>query len=356
MKKGVLFFSLFVWAIAWVSTATAQTGFEVKGLCIGAPSKGEVDKFVQLIDEKLAPAGMNTLVLRIDYSYEYTSHPELRGGNPLSEADVNKMVAVCKKHNINLIPQVNMLGHQSWAGKVGKLLEVYPQFDETPSIKLPAEYKWPNPEGLYCKSYCPQHPGVHAVVFDIIDEIVGVFESNAFHAGMDEVFYIAHDDCERCRGYDPSVLYAGEVAAIRNHLALNNTKLWIWGDRLIDGKSTGIGLWEGSYNNTHRAIDLIPKDVVINDWHYEKAHPTPVIFAAKGFDVIACPWRIPQVAVNQVKMMNLLKENASDQMKSRYKGIMHTFWGEARIFIDGMNGNSPEDPSVTTFKELIKNW
>lgn len=36
----------------------------------------------------------------------------------------------------------------------------------------------------------------------------------------------------------------------------------IWGDRLIDGKTTGIGAWEASMNNTYRAIDLIPKDVL----------------------------------------------------------------------------------------------
>lgn len=358
MKKESLFFSLSMWIIGLSLTATAQTDFDVKGLCIGAPAKGDVDDFVELIDEKLAPVGMNTLVLRVDYGYEYKSHPELRSGNPLSETDVKKIVSACRKHKINLIPQVNLLGHQSWAGQVGKLLEVYPQFDETPSIKLPAEYKWPNPDGLYCKSYCPQHPEVHAVVFDVVDEIVEVFESDAFHAGMDEVFYIAHEKCERCKGEDPAVLFAGEIAKIRNHLASNDKKLWIWGDRLIDGKSTGIGLWEGSYNNTHRAIDLIPKDVVINDWHYEKAHPTPVLFASKGFDVIACPWRVPEVAAGQVEMIGMLKVNASDEMKSRYKGVMHTFWGNARTFIDGMNGKTDarEDLSVKTFRELLKRW
>jgi len=337
----------------------SQTTFTVKGLCINAPAKQDVDDFIELIDKKLAPAGVNTLVLRIDYRYEYVSHPELRAQDPLSEKDVKKIVNSCRKNQIRLIPQINLLGHQSWAGQIGKLLEVYPQFDETPSISLPKEYTWPNADGLYCKSYCPQHPEVHDVVFDVVDEILNVFEADAFHAGMDEVFYIAHPDCPRCRGCDPAVLFAGEVTLIRNHLTQNGKKLWIWGDRLIDGKTTGIGLWEGSYNNTYRAIDMIPKDVIINDWHYEKAHPTPVLFAAKGFNVVACPWRNADVALNQVKMMNRFKENASDEMKPRYAGIMHTFWSDTRIFIDGMNNAAEEsknDPSVQTFKELIKAW
>ena len=31
-------------------------------------------------------------------------------------------------------------------------------------------YEWPNPDGLYCKSYCPLHPEVHDVVFALVDE------------------------------------------------------------------------------------------------------------------------------------------------------------------------------------------
>ena len=88
------------------------------------------------------------------------------------------------------------------------------------------------------------------------------------------------------------------------------------------------------------------------------AHPTPVLFASKGFNVIACPWNKPQVAINQVNMINMLRENASPEMKSRYNGIMHTFWGPARMFIAGMN-DAPQlrdDGSVLTFSELSKVW
>lgn len=116
---------------------------------------------------------------------------------------------------------------------------------------------------------------------------------------MDEVFYIGHDSCVRCGGHDKAELYAGEVTKIQNHLASQGKRLMIWGDRLIDGKTTGIGAWEASMNNTYRAIDLIPKDVFICDWHYERAEQTAVYFAMKGFDVATCPWRKPQIALQQ---------------------------------------------------------
>jgi hypothetical protein len=49
-------------------------------------------------------------------------------------------------------------------GQDGNLLVKYPEFDETPEVKMPEVYKWPNADSLYCKSYCPLHPKVHGVV------------------------------------------------------------------------------------------------------------------------------------------------------------------------------------------------
>lgn len=63
--------------------------------------------------------------------------------NALSVSDVNQLVATCKELQIRLIPQINLLGHQSWHGTLGNLLKVFPEFDETPHVELPEEYKWP---------------------------------------------------------------------------------------------------------------------------------------------------------------------------------------------------------------------
>lgn len=305
----------------------------VLGLCIQAPAHEYVNEFAKFIREELAPLGVNTLILRVDWNYEYETHPELRGDNPLTKKDVRLLSSTCKELNINLIPQINLLGHQSWASETGKLLEVYPQFDETPWVKMPAEYKWPNDDGLYCKSYCPLHPEVHDIVFALAGELIDVFEANAFHAGMDEVFYIGDSRCPRCSGRDRAELFAGEVNLIRNFLASKGCRLWIWGDRLIDGKVTGYGMWEASMNNTHRAIDMIYKDVVICDWHYERPDLTAVMFALKGFTVLTCPWRTPEVALKQLDNTRMFISTANKATRERYAGILQTEWGSAERFV-----------------------
>jgi len=357
----ILFYTSFI-ARAQQSEITSvkdNSLLPVRGFCIAAPQSKELDRFIKFIDEELAPRKVNTLILRVDYNYQYESHPELRDANTLSKTDVKKLVAVCKKNGISIVPQVNLLGHQSWAEKTGNLLRVYPDFDETPHVKMPEKYAWPNADGLYCKSYCPLHPGVHDIVFDLVDEICDVFEAKAFHAGMDEVFYIGDDKCPRCSGRDKAELFAGEVRTIRNHLAADGRKLWIWGDRLIDGKTTGMGEWEASMNTTHRAVDMIPKDVVICDWHYERPDQTPVYFAMKGLNVVTCPWRNPANAVLQVQDMIKFRSHSTPVMKDRFAGMVQTVWSGAGQFMDSFYGvkkdndpNNAADCFKTLFAEI----
>jgi hypothetical protein len=357
MKRCLLFLILIGLVPVY---AVSISPYPFRGLCIRAPHPQEIDGFIDFIGNDLRQAEVNLIVLMIDYNYSFSSRPELTGEFALAETDVKKLVKVCRENNIRLVPHINLLGHQSQRTRLGKLLEVYPDFDETPGIQLPENYVWPNPDGLYCKSYCPLHPGVHEVVFDLVDELVTVFEADAFHAGMDEVFYIGHDQCSRCRGRDKAELFAGEVTRIFNHLQKSGTELWIWGDRLLDGVTTGMGMWEGSYNNTHRAIDMIPKDIVICDWHYERADPTAAFFAAKGFRVFSCPWRKADVAIDQVKLMHSFIEGSTRAMKPRYLGMLQTVWSPAAAFIDHYRGTGePDDRTAANagcFRELIRVW
>ncbi len=319
--------------------ATAQNQLDsilpVRGLAIAAPPPQAVDSFVTFITNELVPRRLNTLILRVDYNYQYLSHPELRDENALSKEEVKKIVAACKTGGIRIIPQVNLLGHQSWAEQTHNLLRVYPQFDETPYVKMPEKYKWPNDDGLYCKSYCPLHPDVHKIVFAMVDEICDVFEATAFHAGMDEVFYIGDDKCPRCKGKDRAKLFADEVAKIRNHLFLADRELWIWGDRLLDGNATGLGMWEASTNGTHTAIDMIPQDVVICDWHYERPDKTAVYFSMKGLRVVTCPWRNPGFAVAQLHDMVNFRKQSTPKMKENFYGVVQTVWSGVQPFLRG---------------------
>jgi hypothetical protein len=332
----------------------------VRGFCIPAPSPSRVEEFIKFIEEGLAPRSVNVLILRVDYGFQFTSRPEMADKGGLSREQARKLSEVCKKHGIRIVPLVNLLGHQSWQSNCGKLLKVYPEFDETPEVKFPEKYSWPNPDKLYCKSYCPRHPKVHEVVFALVDEVCDAFDADAFHAGMDEVFYIGEDQCPRCKGQNKAELFAGEVRAIRDHLQPSKRQLWLWGDRLLDGKISGLGEWEASRNDTHPAIDLIPKDVVICDWHYNRPVQTAVYFAMKGLDVVSCPWKNPEIGATQVKDMIHFRESSPPEMKKHYLGVVQTVWGGAGGFLDEYYGKRPardqRNPGHTESKCFVRTF
>ncbi len=334
------------------TSPTLADNLPIRGFCISAPKPRELNRFIEFIDKELATRGVNTLILRIDYAYQFKSHPELRDSYALSEKQVKELLKICQKHKIQLIPQINLLGHQSWAEKTNKLLKVYPQFDETPQVKMPRKFIWPNKDSLYCKSYCSLHEGVHKVVFDLVDEISDVFESKAFHAGMDEVFYLGDAKCPRCAGKDKAKLYADEVNRIQKHLVLNHRQLWIWGDRLLDG-SLGIGMWEGSLNKTFPAIDKISKDVMICDWHYDKAYQTPQFFADKGFKVISCSWQTPSVAVKQTQDMVRFR-SLTPQKKDLYQGMMQTIWSNTGTFLNDFYSQKVGNTEANCFRAMFR--
>lgn len=333
----------------------AQDALPVRGLCISAPNKKGVDRFVKFINEQLPSRQINTLVVMINYNYEFKTHPELKSdSNTLSKADVTKIVEACKSHAIKVIPLIDLLGHQSWANRTGKLLSAYPQFDETPWVKMPVDYKWPNADSLYCKSYCPLQPDVHKVVFDLIDEICDAFQSDIFHAGMDEVFYIGEDKCPRCGGREKAKLFADEVNLINKHLEHKGRRMWIWGDRLIDGNTMVNNPWEASKNHTAPAVDHIRKDVTICDWHYDKAYKTPEYFTGKGLSVISCCWRKSEVAITQLRDMLRWRQNKAPKQKKHYLGIMQTVWAKTDTFLDNFySSENQPNTDAACFRSLF---
>ena len=290
-----------------------------RGVHIGIGSQKAVEQLTGAVGE-LARLGVNVIVAEINYGYQYRSHPELRRKNAGSAKQIKKLLGECRRHGVRLIPQFQCLGHQSWGKNTSPLLAKYPQFDETPG-------KYPNNEGIYCRSWCPLHPEVNKVVFALMDELIEVFEADAFHVGMDEVFLVAEDDCPRCRGKDKAELFAKAVNDYYNHLiGKHKIEMLMWGDRLIDASKYSYGKWEASADNTARAVDMISKDIIICDWHYElrQAYESVPMFLEKGFRVWPASWRKPDAAK---AFVDYSKRYDNDRML----GHLNTTWGAVAI-------------------------
>jgi len=264
---------------------------------------------------KLSQSGIDFIITEINYHFEYESHPELRGYGHITKEEIKSLLEVCEENKIKLIPQFQCLGHQSWSTETFTLLTRYPQFDETPG-------QYPNNENIYCRSWCPLHPEINPIIFDLMDELIDVFEADVFHVGMDEVFLIGSEFCPRCNGKDPAFLFAKAVNDYYNHLVKKRgLEMMMWGDRLIDTASTGYSRWEASNDRTYLAIDSIPKDIIICDWHYAKleSYPSIPIFLKKGFRVLPSSWK-------DVDAANALLEYSIKNKNKNMLGHLLTTW------------------------------
>jgi len=236
---------------------------------------------------QLASAGINTIVLEVDYHFTFESHPELRQtGNTITKAGAGRLAGACRKHGMRLIPQFQCLGHQSWARETYALLTRYPELDIAPGA-------FPGNEGLYCREWDPMNPRVNEIVFPLLDELIDAFDSDYLHVGMDEVFLIGNEKSPSTKGLKPAEVFAKVVNELHGHLNQKGVTMLMWGDRLIDGTVYDYGEWEASMNGTAPAVDKIPKDIIICDWHYERreSYPSVPMFLEKGFRVLPAGWR-----------------------------------------------------------------
>jgi len=313
--RGAFLAALLLGAGPAPGTQDQRASLPVRGLHVSAPSKKDLPDLLAFVREALPREGVNVLIVEFGWRFDYRSRPEFVDGSALGREEAGQLAKACREAGVELIPQVNCLGHQSWSKSTGRLLQKFPEFDETPG-------KFPENKGIYCRSYCPLHPEVHKVLFDLIDELAEACQAKSFHVGMDEVFILADPDCPRCKGKDPADLFAGEVKLLHDHLKGKGRRLWMWGDRFIDGKATKIGKWEAAENGTHPSVDKVPKDIVICDWHYEKAHETPRFFAEKGFEVVASPWKKVDVALGSLAHIRSLRSGGN----AKAMGVVHTTW------------------------------
>lgn len=285
----------------------------------------------------LAERGINCLILEVNYGFEYESHPELRAGEwQVTKVGAARFRAACRASDIELVPQFQCLGHQSWAKDTGPLLTKYPELDLTPGA-------YPENEGIYCREWDPTNPRVNEIVFALMDELIDAFDAKAFHVGMDEVFLLKDKHAKSTNDRNPAEVFAQAVNDYHNHLVgKRGLTMLMWADRLIDGDRWNLGEWEASKVGTAPAVDKIPKDIILCPWHYEprEAYESVPYFMEQGFRVLPASWK------NVDASNALIRYSRDHQRDDRLVGHIFTTWS-------GRSGQLAEWPPLVEGMPLL---
>jgi len=190
----------------------------------------------------------------------------------------------------------------------------------------------------YRKPPYTQHGGIDVrsdeayekFVYPILDEMLEVYGPiEYFHAGMDEAWELFTWLSKQ--NEDVTALIARHIQRVNDHLKARGVKLVIWHDMLMaptlaDRLGGPIGPANGGPpQNTAAALELIPKDVILDYWFYDShaAYPALDWLRQQGFCVWASPWKTPFSLVRYAQ--------------ARKVPTMGTLWsGPPRVFASPM--------------------
>ena len=256
----------------------------VRALQLYKPTEENIEEAERFIEEVVAPAGVTHVTVTLYYGFDYPSHPEIveRGKPYTTVAMARRFAEVCHRNGITVVPEIDVPGHQS---------DIYRDSLPAPKgmIRAYPDMEEPWGEGHSTRSVCTRHPRLRPILHDMIDDLMDAFDTKVIHAGFDECMDIGK--CDRCRGVPEYVLYSELVNDLNSYVRSKGGEMWIWGDRLLDAKqisSPNVG-YETSLNNTAPAVDLISKDVVVCDWHYNyqpHGYLSIAYLISKGFRVL----------------------------------------------------------------------
>ncbi|RAP75988.1 family 20 glycosylhydrolase [Paenibacillus montanisoli] len=289
----------------------------VRGLKVYLPTEEDIPYFKRFVD-MLVHFKYNTIVIEVGGAMEYKKHPEINegwvryceemyeysgktiviqektfnwyknsihaengGGRYLSQEQVRELVDYCKERLLDVIPEVPSLSHCDY------LLINHPEIKE--------RHNDPYPD-----SYCPSDDRSYELLFDVLDEVLDVFKPRTVHIGHDELYSIGL--CDKCKGKPAEQLYAGDINRIYAYLQARGVQTMLWSEKLLnavtsDGKTYGgserrmVDYYTGVYFGetipaTYKAIDLVPKDILMMHWYWGIERHFEQAFFERGMPVV----------------------------------------------------------------------
>lgn len=145
--------------------------------------------------------------------------------------------------------------------------------------------------------YNPFNDKNYRNIFSLYEEILKTYEPTTLLIGHDEILGLSMYAAES--GKFTADIFAGDVRRIHDWLDARKVRTALWGDMLLDHDT-----WEkkvGSAHSdspsfrsgpTHLALQQLPKDILILDWHYgeKKSYESIDHFRKNGYSVAGTSW------------------------------------------------------------------
>ena len=263
---------------------------QMRGFHMGLPRADRIDFTKKFFRYVLLPLGYNHVVIEFNGDMRYHRHPEITenwlkadkdysegrratkilhsemgaDGTALEHDQVREITTLLDDLGIEVIPEVQSLGHVDYIVNAHKELSELRRYYETTPIEGKHIERLDIPD--HC--YCPALPESMAIIKDIIDEVVEVVKpKRRVHIGHDEVYHLGL--CEKCRKKGAARTYCDHVTELHGYLKSKGLDTVIWSDAL----HTDLPYYESDVEILKHEL---PKDLLLFDyvWYYHLDYDT----------------------------------------------------------------------------------
>ena len=272
--------------------------YPFRGIHMYIPALHQMEFARRFIKYLVSPMGYNVVIMEVAAGLLYESRPEMNDvvknaiekarqgiwptfphsavaeGVAVSKSVLREYIDYIKSFGIEVVPEVQSLGH------VPYITITYPEVaevDENETVeRVDVRLEDAKPSKFYPHCYCPSNPKSYEILFDLLDEVIELFEPKEYvHMGHDEVYYMGL--CPRCKGKPHSELLASDINKIYDHLKQKGLKMMIWSDMLQPVTKY----------QTFDAVNMIPKDILCLDfiWYFHLDKDIEDNLLQKGFKV-----------------------------------------------------------------------
>ncbi|MGD8598180.1 MAG: glycoside hydrolase family 20 zincin-like fold domain-containing protein [Anaerolineae bacterium] len=257
-----------------------------------------LDTLKQLVDE-LSHFKLNVLQLYTEHTFQFLHHPKIGTGcGSLSSEDVMELDLHCRQHHIELMPNLQSLGHSR------------------NTLRLPDYKALAETELLWTVS--PAHEETYRLLGELYADMLPSFSSPILNVNCDEAYDLGQGASrDLARQVGVGQVYLRHILRLRQLAARYGRRIQIWGDFLL----------------THpHLLNGLPDDVTLLDWHYDPAedYPSVQVFAQAGRRFWVCPgvgsWNslYPRLHGARTNIRNLTQQGA----RAGAEGVLTTDWGD----------------------------
>jgi len=187
--------------------------------------------------KRMASQGVNMVLINLDDSVLWQSHPEISLEDSWTTARLRKELEKIRSYGIEPIPLLNFAAtHDAWLGKYSRMVSTTPYYN-------------------VCK--------------DLIAEAIDLFDNPRFiHFGMDEEDYghQKHFDYIVIRQND---LWWGDLYFYIGEALKRRVRPWVWSDYV--------------WSDPDQFFKKMPKSVLQSNWYYGESFNVPEVRAAQAY-------------------------------------------------------------------------